>query len=79
MIEVLVELDFACSACGEDMSVTLKCAGKGLTGGAHLVAQVKVPCPNCCRMNQVYFEPCGTVRAVRLCKTVCEVPMPSLN
>jgi len=79
MIELLVELDIACSACGACMSVTLKCAGKGLTGGAHLVCQVKVPCPNCCKMNQVYFEPSGTVRAVRSCKAACEVPEPSLN
>ena len=38
MIELQVELDFACCNCGAEVSVTLKCAGKGLTGGAHAVA-----------------------------------------
>jgi hypothetical protein len=80
MIEVLVELDFACIACGECMGVTLKCAGKGLAGGgAQLVAQVKVPCPHCCKTNQVIFEPSGTVLAVRPCKAFCGIPEPSLN
>ena len=35
MIELQVELDFACCNCGSDVSVTLKCAGKGLAGGPH--------------------------------------------
>jgi hypothetical protein len=62
------------------MGLTLKCAGKGLSsGGAHLVAQVKVPCPHCCNINQVIFEPSGTVLAVRPHKAVCGIPEPSLN
>ena len=80
MIEVLVELELACCACGANVSVTLKCAGKGLaSGGAHLVAQVKVPCPHCCKINQVIFEPSGTVLAVRPYQAVCGIPEPSLN
>jgi hypothetical protein len=80
MIAVLVELDFACSACGANMGVTLKCAGPGLaSGGAHLAAQVHVPCPHCSKMNQVIFEPSGLVLAVRPCEAVCGIPEPSLN
>jgi hypothetical protein len=79
MIEVLVELDFACCNCGSCVSVKLKCAGKGLTGGAHKVAQVQVPCPNCNNVNQLYFEPSGTIRAVHPCRTVSRIPEPSLN
>jgi hypothetical protein len=80
MIDVLVELDFACCACGANMGVTLKCGGPGLaSGGAHLAAQVHVPCPHCCNMNQVIFEPSGLVLAVRPCEAVCGIPEPSLN
>ena len=74
MIELQVELDFACCNCGAEVSVTLKCAGKGLTGGAHAVAQVKVPCPSCCGVNHLYFEPSGTVKAVRPCKPAGAIP-----
>jgi hypothetical protein len=79
MIEVQVELDFACCICSGFVSVTLKCAGKGLTGGAHKVAAVKVPCPNCNNVNHVCFEPCGTVRSVEPCKATSGIPEPSLN
>jgi hypothetical protein len=79
MIEMLVELDFECYCCGCCVSVKLKCAGKGLTGGAHTVAAVKVPCPTCNNVNQLYFEPSGIVRAVRPCRTVCGFLEPSLN
>ena len=48
-------------------------------GGAHAVAQVKVPCPSCCGVNHLYFEPSGTVKAVRPCKPAGAIPEPSLN
>ena len=78
MLEVKVNLDFACCSCGQTVYVTLKCEGIGLLAGLRTVAAVKVPCPTCQSVNQLYFEPCGTVRAVapdpaRL------VPEPSLN
>jgi phage FluMu protein Com len=64
MMEVQVTLDFACSGCRHLVGVTVKCAGKGLWDGARTVAAVKVPCPTCGIVNQLYFEPNGTVRAV---------------
>jgi|SRR5580704_4653742 len=79
MIEVQVELDFACCLCGSDVSVTLKCAGKGLTGGAHQLAAVKVPCPACSNINQLYFEPSGRLHAVRPCAPSRGLPEPSIN
>jgi hypothetical protein len=79
MIEVQVNLDFACCSCGCDVNVTLKCAGKGLTGGAHQVASVKIPCPTCSCINQLYFEPSGTLHAVRRCEPARSIPEPSLN
>jgi hypothetical protein len=79
MIEVRVDLDFACCSCGCDVTVKLKCAGKGLTGGAHQLATVKVPCPTCNAINQIYFEPSGTVHAVCPCAMARVLPEPSLN
>jgi hypothetical protein len=65
MTEVKVVLDFACCTCGQSVGVTLLCAGKGLAGGARSVAAVNVPCPNCGQVNQLLFEPSGSVRDVR--------------
>jgi hypothetical protein len=60
------------------MGVTLKCAGKGLGGMAHEIATVKVPCPHCSGINELYFEPSGTIHAVTPCGSR-RVPEPSLN
>jgi len=65
MTELHVILDFACCQCARPVGVTVKCAGKGLVAGARTVASVNVPCPNCGAVNQLYFEPSGTVRAVK--------------
>ena len=69
MMELEVILDFACLACDHSVSVTVKCAGKGLTTGFRSVARVSVPCPNCGHVNQLYFEPSGKIRAVTLYAT----------
>jgi phage FluMu protein Com len=79
MRELNVNLDFACCNCGSSMSVTLKCAGKGLSGGDHTVAAVKVPCPTCSNINQLYFEPNGTIHAVAPCQGPRQIPEPSVN
>jgi hypothetical protein len=62
MMELNVVLDFACCLCGYELNVELKCAGKGLATSA--VAAVRIRCTDCGSTNQLYFEPCGTVRAV---------------
>jgi hypothetical protein len=79
MIEVLVELDFACCACSATLNVKLKCAGKGLANGGNPIAQVNVPCPICCKINQVCFEPSGTVHAIQPCKPGRGIPEPCWN
>jgi hypothetical protein len=80
MIEMLVDLDFACCNCGTNGGVKLKCAGKGLTGGGNCVAAVHVPCPTCKSVNELYFEPNGTVRAVKPVRPPWAFPpQPSLN
>jgi phage FluMu protein Com len=80
MMELEVILDFACCSCRHDMGVTLHCAGKGLAEGARGVATVKIPCPNCGNINQLYFEPhTGAVRHVAPFWDTCRVPEPSLN
>ena len=79
MTELEVKLDFACTYCGHTVGVTLRCAGKGLTAGVRTVAAVNVPCPTCGAVNQLYFEPSGTVRAVAPYAGPRQVPEPSLN
>ena len=80
IMELEVVLDFACWCCTCDMGVTLKCAGKGLTAGSKGVASVKVPCPTCGSLNQLYFEPAsGELHQVGPCWDSCRVPEPSLN
>ena len=80
MMELEVILDFACCSCGHDMGVTVKCAGKGLATGSNGVARVKVPCPTCGNINQLYFEPrSGSLRYVAPFWDACPVPEPSLN
>jgi len=79
MSELLLDLDFACCTCGATVGVKLKCHGKGLKGGAHAVVAVNVPCPTCNFVNQVCFEPCGTLRSVSPCRAAGGLPEPSLN
>ena len=79
MMELEVILDFACCACGEPTSVTVKCSGKGLALGGRTVASVNVPCPTCSSINQLYFEPSGTIHAVAPYASPRQVPEPSVN
>jgi hypothetical protein len=79
MMELEVTLDFACCTCQRPVGVTLKCEGKGLAAGPGTVAAVNVPCPNCGAINQLCFEPSGTVHAVSPYKTPRQMPVPSLN
>jgi len=79
MLELNVVLDFACCNCEHPISVTVQCAGKGLAAGSPTVAAVKVPCPACGDVNQLYFEPSGRVRAVAPCRGRQHRPEPSLN
>ncbi len=78
-MELKVTLDFACCACEHSVSVTVKCEGKGLAAGARTVAAVNVPCPTCGSVNQLHFEPNGTLHAVTPYPAVRQLPQPSLN
>ena len=77
MMELRVTLDFSCCGCGQKVTVTLQCAGAGLA--AQPVASVNVPCPGCGQVNQLFFEPSGTVRCVRLYPCARLIPEPSVN
>ncbi len=80
MTELQVTLEFACCGCEDPVSVTVLCQGKG---SAELppdcVAAVKVPCPACDEVNQVFFEPNGTLRCVRPYRPRLKPPVPSVN
>jgi hypothetical protein len=79
MIEVLLNLDFDCCYCGECIGVKLKCAGKGLAGGAHTVAAANVACPACEGLNLLCFEPCGVIVDVQPSPASQHILEPSLN
>lgn len=79
MTEVTGVLDFGCSCCECSVNVKLTCMGKGLTASSRTVATVNVPCPHCNQMNQLLFEPNGTVRAVRRYQAVRTAYPLSLN
>jgi hypothetical protein len=79
MMDLKVILDFACCCCGQPMSVTVQCTGKGLAAGTRTVAAVNVPCPTCSSVNQLYFEPSGRIHAVAPFHGVRPVPEPSVN
>ena len=78
-VEHKVDLDFTCCNCGACMGVTLKCAGTGLSQGLHAVAAVKVPCLTCSQVNQLLFEPSGTLHAVAPVPAPRWRPEPSIN
>jgi hypothetical protein len=79
MLKLKVTLDFACCACDHSVSVTVQCEGAGLAAGSSAVAAVNVPCPNCGRVNQLFFEPNGTVRAVAPYTAPRPALEPSMN
>jgi len=79
MTELQVVLDFACCSCGHSVSVTVRCAGKGLDAGMGTVAAVNVPCPTCGNINQLSFEPSGAVRDVCPYRSRCRSLAPSIN
>jgi hypothetical protein len=80
MMELNVTLGFACCGCEQPVSVTVQCSGKGLMQeGDGALASVNVPCPTCGQINQLFFEPSGTVHSVRLYTCIRVVPEPSIN
>ena len=80
MMDLKVTLQFACCGCEQSVSVTVRCRGKGLAeAGGRRVAAVNVPCPSCGQVNQLSFEPSGTVRSVRPYPCTRLLPEPSLN
>jgi hypothetical protein len=80
MMELQMTLDFTCWSCQQPVTVTVQCTGKGLVKPAPpAVAAVNVPCPTCNQVNQLCFEPGGTVREVRPFVSRSWMPEPSVN
>jgi len=80
MKEVRLTLGFGCCLCGQPITVTLDCSGP-IHGAdpSRLVAKVGIPCPDCHRVNLLYFDPTGTVHAVEPYREQRLAPEPSLN
>lgn len=79
-METRVTLDFECCHCGQPVTVTVHCSGDvNKIGKMRLVACVSVPCPDCQRVSQLYFDPVGRVHAVQPHAGPRSVPEPSLN
>ena len=78
MTELELSLDFACHCCCRPVGVTVRCAGTALTRTAKVLASVAVPCPTCGRVNNLTFEPDGTVLAVTP-HAPTRLPEPSRN
>ncbi len=55
-MELEVSLQFECCQCNQPVGVTLKCEGKGLLGGFRTIATVKIPCPGCGLVNQLFLS-----------------------
>jgi hypothetical protein len=79
MTELQVTLDFTCCGCDGPVNVTVLCQGKGPGLPAAGVAVVNVPCPTCGEVNEVSFEPGGTLRRVRPYRRRLALPVPSVN
>ncbi|HEV3237713.1 MAG TPA: hypothetical protein VGZ25_12035 [Gemmataceae bacterium] len=80
MMQLKVNLDFACCHCGQPVSVTVQCSGMllGSTPDQNW-AKVHVPCPGCGQANQLSFEPTGRVKAVEPPRILSMMLEPSLN
>jgi hypothetical protein len=79
MMDLHLTLEFACCECEQPVHVTVHCSGKKPAKDGRGVARVNVPCPTCGQVNQVSFEPSGTVRAVQPHAQHWPLPGPSVN
>lgn len=79
MVELEVAFDFRCCLCGNNMGVTLRCTGAGLAPGKETLATVKVPCPSCWKINQLFFSPEGTLHKVAPDTSRAMAYVPSCN
>jgi len=79
MTELMVSLDFACVACESPVGVTVQCAGPNLEAAGRVVAGVAVPCPHCHQVNEVVFEPNGTLLGVTAPRAPRPLTQPCWN
>jgi hypothetical protein len=81
MLDLEVILEFRCCSCGDPTGVTVKCAWKSPNMAKSAVTAVKVPCPNCQTINQVFFTPDdgNLLHVVPADKNRYMIPVPSCN
>jgi len=79
-MDLQLTLGFSCCGCEQEVNVTVRCSGQGPAEEAgRSVALVNVPCPCCGQINQLSFEPSGTLRSVRPYFCFGLIPEPSVN
>lgn len=80
LMEVRLMLEFACCHCHQPVEVTVDCRGPMQSPDPSRIRMaVVIPCPDCHGINQVYFDPGGTVHAVEPNRTPRPTYEPSLN
>jgi hypothetical protein len=77
MMELNVTVRFVCSGCEEWVTIKVECRGEEFHDTD--LPAIKVPCPGCGTINELFFEANGTVRWVRRCVCYHPLPEPSLN
>jgi hypothetical protein len=78
-MEPRLTLEFACCCCDGLVSVTVTCRDQGSSVPSERLAAVNVPCPNCGEVNQLFFEPDGSMQSVRPLPVRRLLPVPSVN
>ena len=80
MTQLELSLDFVCQECSGNVGLSVQCRGRGLEGGSDAVSAVRVPCPNCQCILEVYFRPLtGEYLDHTPLMVQGLVPLPSLN
>ena len=80
MTQLELSLDFVCQECNGNVGITMQCRGRGLEEVSDALSAVRVPCPNCQCILEVYFRPLTGVYVDQVPLILQgHVPVPSMN
>jgi hypothetical protein len=80
MTQLELSLDFVCQECNGNIGISIQCSGRGLEEDCETMSAVRVPCPNCQCILEVYFRPLTGEYVDQVPLLVQGLrPMPSLN